>query len=59
MISFTSDVKNPYISVDPVKIREPFEISMKFKTVESDGLLFYVTDDIKTQVGLIIRNVVL
>lgn len=52
VISFTPDVQNSYISVGPVSIDETFELSMKFKTAETDGLLFYVTDDIKTQVGL-------
>lgn len=53
IISFTHDIRDSYISYDPVSIDRTFEMSMKFKTLENDGLLFYATDDMKTQVLII------
>jgi len=52
IVSFARDVDGgeSYIRTDPVNIGIDYEMSMKFKTLENDGLLFYVTDDLTAQV---------
>lgn len=56
-VSFIPDGINSYISFSPVNIGERFDMSMRFRTFENDGLLSYVADDMKTQV--LIRKLIL
>ncbi len=45
IVSFTTDIRDGYIAMDPVSIDAEFQTTMKVKTREKDGLVFYVTDD--------------
>ena len=52
IVSFPQDVTGSYIAMDPVNVDQDFQATMKIKTLERDGLIFYSADD--TQVS--VRN---
>ena len=45
IVSFSGDVGNSFIAMDPVDVNTDFEMTMKVKGSEGDGVLFHVTDD--------------
>jgi len=49
IVSFTRDVINSYIALESFNINSSFEVTMKMKTVDKDGLLLYVTGDAQNQ----------
>ncbi len=49
-MTFTREIPNSYIAMDPVAIDRDFSLSFKIKTRENDGLVFYTTDDSAEQV---------
>ena len=57
IVSFASDAQDAYIAMDPVNVDQDFETTMKIKTLERDGLIFYVSDD--TQVSAFETNHIL
>ncbi len=50
-MSFASDEPDAYIAMDPVNVDQDFETTMKIKTLERDGLVFYVADDTQVSAG--------
>ena len=52
IVSFEREVDDAYIAMPPVDINTNFAMTMKVKTLDKDGLVFYTTDD--TQVCFII-----
>jgi hypothetical protein len=57
LVSFTHDVANSYIALPPINIEQNFQMSMTIKSLEKDGLIFYVTDDATQSSGLSISLV--
>ena len=52
IVSFEREVDDAYIAMPPVDIETNFAMTMKVKTLDKDGLVFYTTDD--SQVRFII-----
>jgi hypothetical protein len=48
IVSF--DGKNSFIAMEPVNVNSDFQMTMKMKSIEQNGLLFYVSDATPTQV---------
>ena len=44
LVSFTHDVANSYIALPSVNIEQTFQMSLTIKSLEKDGLIFYVAD---------------
>lgn len=56
MVSFTKNSQG-YVGWDRLSINNDFTVSLKFKTKEKDGLIFYVTDaDQDNGISLALRN---
>lgn len=47
IVSF--DGKNSFIAMEPVNVNSDFQMTMKMKSIEQNGLLFYVSDATPTQ----------
>ncbi len=45
IVSFAEDDDSAYIAMDPVNVGEDFQATMKIKSQQDDGLIFYVSDD--------------
>ena len=45
IVSFNGETTGAYISVDPVDVDTEFQLTLKMKTAQADGLVYYVTDD--------------
>lgn len=56
MVSFTSAYPG-YVGWDRLSIQNQFNASLKFKTKERDGLIFYITDSSQENgISLSLRN---
>ena len=55
VVSFTHAVQNSYIAMDTFNIDSKFDMSMKIKSQEQDGLLAYITDDTANQVSTFVN----
>lgn len=56
MVSFTKTSQG-YVGWDRLSINNDFTVSLKFKTKEKDGLIFYVTDvEQDNGISLALRN---
>ena len=45
IVSFPLGTENAYISYDGVDVDLNYQITLKMKTQQSDGLIYYVTND--------------
>ena len=52
IVSFRHTTIHSYIAMSSASIGVTFDLSMKMKTMEKDGLLFYSTDGNQNQVRL-------
>ena len=50
IVSFNrEETPNAFLAMDPVNVNTNFEATLKIKTLETDGLIMYLTND--DQVG--------
>ena len=49
-MSFSHAISDSFVALEPVEADQPFEVTMRLKTLEEDGLLMYVANDAADQV---------
>ncbi len=52
IVSFAEDDDSAYIAMDPVNVDENFQATMKIKSTQDNGLIFYVSDDVQVIIHL-------